>query len=92
MEGLFIQINDPRSYGSKIIEKMSPGCPEHCPKLDAQLLRNNLYSPGGAESVAGSLREYRYQLVSVLSLVSVNNSKKSVKERRRKNPWYAQNL
>ena len=51
----------------KLIGKTSPGCPERCPKLDAQLPRNNLCCPGVADSVAGSVREFTYQLVSVLS-------------------------
>ena len=62
-----IQTNKLKSYGSKLIGKTSPGCPEHCPKLDALLPRNNLCCPGVADSVAGSVREFTYQLVSVLS-------------------------
>ena len=68
-----IQTNELRSYGSKLVEKTSYVCPEQCPKLDVQLPRNNLCCAGGAESVAWSVREYSYQLVSVLSLVSVHN-------------------
>ena len=52
-------------------KKTSHGCPEHCPKLYAQLPCNNPCGPGGADSVAGSVREHSYLLVSVLSLVSV---------------------
>ena len=58
---------------SKLIEIMSYGCPEQCPKLDAQLPRNNLFCPGWAEGVAGSVTEYSYQLVSVLSLISIHD-------------------
>ena len=63
----------------KLIGKTSPGCLEHCPKLDAQLSRNNFCHPGVAESTAVSVREYSYQLVNVLYPVSVHNRSKSVK-------------
>ena len=67
----YIQTNKLRSYGSKLVEKTSPGCPEHCPKLDGPLPCNNICCPGVADSVAGSVREYSYQLVSVLSPVKI---------------------
>ena len=35
-----------RSYGSKLIGKRSPECPEHSPKLGAQLPCNNFCRPG----------------------------------------------
>ena len=68
-----IQTNELRSYGSKLIGKRSSECPEHSPKLDAQLPHNNQCCPGVAEGVLGSLREYIYQLFGVLLLVSVHN-------------------
>ena len=69
----FLFSNKLRSYGSKLVGKTSPKCPEHCPKLDAQLPRNNLCCPGVAEGVLGSLREYIYDLFGVVSLVSGQN-------------------
>ena len=36
-----IHTNKLRSYGSKLVGKTSPECPEHSPKLGAQLPRNN---------------------------------------------------
>ena len=40
-----IHTNELRSYGSKLVVKTSPECPEHSPKLDAQLPRNNFCCP-----------------------------------------------
>ena len=45
-----IQTNELRSCGSKLVEKTSSECPEHCPKLSAPLPRNILFRPGVAES------------------------------------------
>ena len=53
-----IQTNELRSCGSKLVEKTSSKCPEHCPKLSAPLPHNILFLPSVAESVAGRLREY----------------------------------
>ena len=64
-----IQTNELRSYGSKRVRKTSP----ECPKLDAELPRNNLCLPGVAESLLVSLREYIYQLFDVRSQASVHN-------------------
>ena len=41
-----IHKNELRSFGSKLVEKTSPECPEHCPKLGAHLPRNNFCCPG----------------------------------------------
>ena len=57
---------DPSSWG-----KTSYVCPDHCPRLSAQFARNNP-SPSVSLSVAGSVGEYRYQLVSVLVLCTAD--------------------
>ena len=44
--GRAIHRNELRSYGSKLVGKTSPECPEHSPKLGAQLPRNNFCRPG----------------------------------------------
>ena len=59
-----------------MVGKGLPECPEHSPKLGAQL-PITIYA--ALEIVLGSLREYSYQLFDVLSLVSVHNRKKSLK-------------
>ena len=41
-----IHTNKLRSYGSKLVGKTSPECPEHSPKLGAQLPRNSFCHPG----------------------------------------------
>ena len=45
-EGCCIHRNELRSYGSKLIGKRSPECPEHSPNLGAQLPRNKFCYPG----------------------------------------------
>ena len=42
---IYIYTNKHRSIGSKLIEKTFHGCPDHWPKLNAQLLSNNLCHP-----------------------------------------------
>ena len=59
-----------RSFGSKLVGKASPECPEHSPKIGAQLPRNNFCCSG---EMLWSLREYSYQLFGVLSQVYVHN-------------------
>ena len=76
--GPFIQMNLYSMDLSSQKKKTSHGCPEHCPKLDAHLPCNMLCCPGVAENVSGSVREYSYQLVSVLSPFSVPNGYKSL--------------
>ena len=70
----FIHRNKLRSYGSKLVGKTSPKCPEHYPKLGAQLPRNNFCHSGVTESVLGSLSKYIHQLFGVLSPASVHNT------------------
>ena len=45
-KGCCIHRNKLRSYGSKLVGKTSPECPEHNPKLGAQLPCNNFCCPG----------------------------------------------
>ena len=75
---LVINTNELRSYGSKLIGKTSPECPEHSPKLGAHC---PVTISVALESMLGSLREYSYQLFGVLSLVSVHTIKYL------QNPW-----
>ena len=67
-----IHTNKLRSYGSKLVGKTSPECPEHCPKLGAQLPRDNF-----CRLVEYSWESERVQILlfGVLSLVSVHNIK-----------------
>ena len=67
-----IHTNKLRSYGSKLVGKMSPECPEHSPKLGAQLRRINFCRPG---ECAWESERVQILMFGVLSLVSVHNRK-----------------